>query len=156
MYVHDFVCTKPVCCQWRISSVCVCVCVVNKCFRCVTFLDASVMTALVFVLPPNYRVIPLHRGVIPAVPSPNLTLREIGSQVGATIEQVGVTSDQVGMTTSPVSIEILTGVAPRRESLARYLPDIHQNQIVTQLQLLPHPQPLPRHQRNRNRYFSVA
>ena len=107
----------------------------------VTSLDASVMTALVFVLPPNYRVIPLHHGVIPAVPSPNLTLGEIGSQVGATIEQVGVTSDQVGMTTSPVSIEIITGVAPRRESLARYLPDIHQNQIVTQLQLLPHPQP---------------
>ena len=129
----------------------------------VTFLDASEMNALVFALPPNYRVIPLHRGVTPAVPSPNLTIGEIGSQVGATIEQVGVTieqvgvtSDQVGMTTGPMSIEIITGVAPRRESLAKYLPDIRQNHIDTQLQLLPHPQPVPRHQRSRNRYFSAA
>lgn len=100
-------------------------------------------------MPPNCRVIPLHPGVTPAICSPNLTIGQIGDQVGASIDQVGMTSD-------PVSTEAIIGVAPRTKSQVKCPPDIHQNQIVTQLQHLPRLPPVPRHQRSRSRYFFTA
>ena len=103
---------------------------------------------------PNYRVIPLRRGEIPAVCSPNLATGQIGEQVGVTTDLVGVTSDLVGMTTDLVSIETLvTEGAPRKESQARRPLDILQNPIVTPHQHLPPPLPVLHHQRSRNRYF---